>query len=733
MESEHADGTALPSAFPSTTSAPEARTKQSPGGRAAVDAVSSPTKGLLEGRIPKLEKEKDTTGKFLFESNEAIDFITREWYEVALLARASNLDVIRQAFPPGVTFYVDSGADWPGFEFIYLLEGQLQYDGGGHPVVLEPGCFIVRHLARERAYFQTVTDVALLHVCSPPGFHVMQSETEEFYEVARRLDADEYVSGHCKRLEDLAVLVGQKLHLSGEQMGDLGYAAFFHDIGKAKVPKHILQKPGKLTDEEWKVMKQHSTWGREMLEGKDFLRAAARIVEESHEQVDGRGYPKGLKGDEISLEARIVSVVDAYDAMTTDRTYRAAMTEEEAIQELRACAGSQFDEQVVEALIEVLDEHKASFEEREQTWLGQELTQLKQREAFLRIGEAILAGMDVGDILNDVAAGITHYTPFNRAIITLYETPLDPTSTEPIEVAQVAQAGTGSGSAALDLRQAYSIAPSQRGRIFANEHHIGRSYHVPTHGESETGAAAERPGKPRWLAGRFWNPGDRLFIPMWVEERHMIGFIGVDAPSHALSISAQMLEPIEMFANLAAIAVLQAREKQQLTEMATRDPLTDAYNRHFLGEMIEKERARVQRNGSKVSLIMADFMDFHRINVEFGHLEGDRVLKEAAGVLLDAVREVDVLVRYGGDEFLIVMPETGEEEAQSACARIRERIREHDFGLPRPLDVRVGSSTWERGDPREFSDVLEEADRWMYRRGREECADAGRHDGVKRP
>ncbi len=651
-----------------------------------------------------------------------------------LLARASNLDVIREAIPPRVTFYVDSGTDWPGFEFIYLLEGKLQYEGADHPVVLEPGCFIVRHLAQERAYFQTTTAVVLLHICSPPVFHAMRSETEEFYEVARRLDADEYVSGHCKRLENLAIRVGEKLHLSGEQMGDLSYAAFFHDIGKARVPKHILQKSGRLTAEEWDVMKQHSTWGREMLEGTDFLQRAARIVEESHEHVDGRGYPKGVKGDEISLEARIVSVVDAYDAMTTHRTYRAAMTQEEAIRELRSRAGSQFDARVVEALIEVLDQHGAALEEREQAWLGQELTQLKQREAFFRIGEAILAGSDIEDILNDVATGITQYTPFNRAIITLYETPLDPATTEPVGIAQVAQAGTGSGSAPLDLQQAYSIAPQQRARIFSSDCRVGRSYHVPAGGEPEEEAAADRPGEPHLLAGRFWNSGDLLCIPMWIEEQHMIGLIGVDEPRHTLSISAEMLEPIEMFANLATIAVLEARKKQQLTEMATRDPLTDAYNRHYLAEMIEKERARVQRYGSEISLIMADFVDFHKVNVEFGHLEGDRVLREAAGVLLDAVREVDVVVRYGGDEFLIVMPETGEEEAQRASERIRECIRRHDFGLPRAMDVRVGSSTWGKGDPREFSDVLEEADKWMYRRGRdEEGAHAGQRGNAQRP
>jgi diguanylate cyclase (GGDEF)-like protein/putative nucleotidyltransferase with HDIG domain len=650
-----------------------------------------------------------------------------------LLARTSNLDVIREEFPSQVTFYVDSGADWPGFEFYYVLEGKLQCDSVDQPVVLEPGCFIARHLAQERAYFQTITDVVLLHICSPPAFHVMRGETEEFYEVARRLDADEYVSGHCKRLENLAVRVGENLCLSGEQMGDLSYAAFFHDIGKARVPKHILQKSDRLTAEEWDVMKQHPTWGREMLEGTDFLQRAARIVEESHEHVDGGGYPKGLKGDEISLEARIVSVVDAYDAMTTHRTYRAAMTQEEAIRELRACAGSQFDARVVEALVEVLDQHEAWLEEREQAWLGQELTQLKQREAFLRIGEAILAGSDIEDILSDVATGITHYTPFNRAIITLYETPLDPASTEPVGIAQVAQAGAGSGNATLDLQQAYSIAPQQRGRIFASACRVSRSYHVPAGWVSEDGAVADDTSEPDLMAERFWNPGDLLCIPMWVEEQHMIGLIGVDEPRHALSISAQMLEPIEMFANLAAIAVLEARKKQQLTEMATRDPLTGAYNRHYLGEMIEKERARVQRYGSKISLIMADFVDFHKVNVEFGHLEGDRVLREAAGVLLDAVREVDVLVRYGGDEFLIVMPETGEEEAQRASERIRECIRRHDFGLPRAMDIRVGSSTWGKGDPREFSDVLDEADKWMYRRGREETAHAGQYGDARRP
>jgi len=116
---------------------------------------------------------------------------------------------------------------------------------------------------------------------------------------------------------------------------------------------------------------------------------------------------------------------------------------------------------------------------------------------------------------------------------------------------------------------------------------------------------------------------------------------------------------------------------------------------------------------------MIDFVNFREVNVEFGHLEGDRVLEVAAGVLMRAVRDADYVVRYGGDEFLIVMPETGEEQARAACERITESIRGHDFGLPRRLDIRIGSSTWHKDDPRQFVDVLDEADKWMYHRSRD--------------
>ena len=394
-----------------------------------------------------------------------------------------------------------------------------------------------------------------------------------------------------------------------------------------------------------------------------------------------------------------------------------AMSRAEAIRELRSCAGSQFDPRVVEALIDVLGQVETDFREREEAWLGQELTQLKQREAFLQIGEAILAGSNTDSILNDVVKGITRYTPFNCAIISICEGPVDPMGAEPMDVAYVAQAHSGSESGRADLRDAYDLPPEQRQRVFTTENRVGRSYHMVGTTGSAAGDVGPHSGEPHLLAERFWRAGDLLCIPMWVGEDRMIGMIGVDEPNHTLSVTAQMLEPIEMFANLTAIAVLEAKKKRQLTEMATKDPLTGVYNRHYLAELIEDVRPRVERGGLTVSLLMLDFIDFHRLNVKYGHLEGDRVLREAAAAISRAIREGDVLVRYGGDEFLIVMPEAGEAEAEAAGQRVRGEIRAHDFGVPDIVDIRVGSATWRRGSPRKIRDVLEEADRWMYRRG----------------
>lgn len=296
--------------------------------------------------------------RFVFHRDEFRKRVSKGSVETRLLAHADGVEVVKQSLPQDATFYLDSSEEWPGFEFLYLLEGKLLYLGSTPPTPIEPGDYIARFRMPERAWFVVKEDAVVLYVSSQPSFHLMREDIEEFLKLACRLEADEYLDGHCERLEKMAKRVGYRLGLTGEQIYNLSYAAFFHDLGKARVPKEILQKPGKLTEEEWAVMKQHTIWGREMLEEKEFLREAARIVEQTHERVDGQGYPQGLRGDEISLEAKIIAVVDAYDAMTTDRPYRKALSAAEAIRELKKHAGSQFDERVVQAFIRVIEERE---------------------------------------------------------------------------------------------------------------------------------------------------------------------------------------------------------------------------------------------------------------------------------------------------------------------------------------------------------------------------------------
>jgi two-component system, cell cycle response regulator len=164
---------------------------------------------------------------------------------------------------------------------------------------------------------------------------------------------------HVHDVGQLAEVVGLELGLEGQSLHHVRQAAELHDIGKVAVPRTILDKPGRLTDEEWAFIARHTLIGERILGAALALRPVARIVRASHEHFDGNGYPDGLRGHEIPLGARIVAVCDAYDAMTSDRPYQARLTHEAALAELRRCAGGQFDPDVVDAFCRAQAERPA--------------------------------------------------------------------------------------------------------------------------------------------------------------------------------------------------------------------------------------------------------------------------------------------------------------------------------------------------------------------------------------
>jgi putative nucleotidyltransferase with HDIG domain len=172
--------------------------------------------------------------------------------------------------------------------------------------------------------------------------------------LASNMDCHEaYIGSHSERISILATSVAEELGCPLEEMENIRMAALLHDIGEAYIPPYILQKSSRLTDEEWMIIKEHPRIGAEFVTHIKKLEKVAEIIHSHHEKYDGSGYPDKIKGEDIPLGSRILSVVDAYDAMTNLRIHRQASSHQEAIDELKRCCGTFFDEKVVEAFIKL--------------------------------------------------------------------------------------------------------------------------------------------------------------------------------------------------------------------------------------------------------------------------------------------------------------------------------------------------------------------------------------------
>jgi HD-GYP domain-containing protein (c-di-GMP phosphodiesterase class II) len=166
---------------------------------------------------------------------------------------------------------------------------------------------------------------------------------------------DSYTGGHSGRVATYARATAMRIGLHEGEIDTVVMAALLHDIGKIGVADHVLLKPGKLTDIEFGQIKKHPELGWMALKHLDDFKQASLIVLHHHERMDGAGYPGHLRGNEIPLGSRIISVADSYDALTTNRPYRTARTQEQAVEELLRCAGTQFDTRILNAFVEALD------------------------------------------------------------------------------------------------------------------------------------------------------------------------------------------------------------------------------------------------------------------------------------------------------------------------------------------------------------------------------------------
>jgi two-component system, cell cycle response regulator len=225
----------------------------------------------------------------------------------------------------------------------------LEEEGEGFVITAASGAIVLPDETADLSEALRVADTRLYGNKDSRRVSAVGQSKDVLLSVLNERDAE--LRGHLTSVAQMARAVGRRLELPPHELHDLGLAAELHDVGKLAIPDSILSKSDSLTEEEWRFIFRHTLVGERILSAAPSLARIARLVRSTHERIDGAGYPDGLAGSEIPMLSRVISVCDAFLAMTEDRPYRRAMASEDAIAELRRCAGTQFDPIVVEALI----------------------------------------------------------------------------------------------------------------------------------------------------------------------------------------------------------------------------------------------------------------------------------------------------------------------------------------------------------------------------------------------
>lgn len=291
----------------------------------------------------------------IFIKREKIDFLNKDSKsDLFLLMKQKGMEIMLQTVYKDSLIWITPTAEKTMCEFFYIINGSLTLEFEDESVTLgDNDCFYTKDL-KGKVLLKSNTDLKVLYVSNGPVFQYLDNFYEELnYLLDKITEKDEYTKQHCKRVADYCLFFSQKLKCTEEILDKVVVASLFHDVGKCYIPDEILKKNGKLTKEEFKEIYKHPTYSKKLLSGK-FSNEVTEIAYAHHERLDGSGYPCGLKGDEISLEARIIAVADSFDAMTTKRPYNSPKTYAEAADELYKLY-DKYDRTVTGALKELVD------------------------------------------------------------------------------------------------------------------------------------------------------------------------------------------------------------------------------------------------------------------------------------------------------------------------------------------------------------------------------------------
>jgi diguanylate cyclase (GGDEF)-like protein/putative nucleotidyltransferase with HDIG domain len=539
--------------------------------------------------------------------------------------------------------------------------------------------------------------------------------------LATAIDAkDQTTHCHVRRVQIYAAGMGRVFNLSASEIEALKAGALLHDVGKLAVPDHILNKPGRLTTAEFERMKVHTTVGAQILERVNFPYPVVPIVRHHHEQWNGLGYPDGLKGEEIPLTARILSVVDCFDSVREDRPYRRGMTREEAKALLLRGAGTHFDPAVVNHFIKNLPRFEAEITELDLDHLssaGEEceahslieadLHQTKERPSVLaydqiknahrevyalyEIARTFGSSLDIEDTLSILVNKVGHVVPFDTCVVYLYD-----------ELKAYATASHVAGRNAHVLRDR-CVAPGEgvTGFALSNRRSINR---IDPKLDFD-GVQMEQDGEYRAMAALPLIRDDRLLGALSVYSMEL----------HEYTDDHMRL--LETVTRLASDALFNAMHHAETESNALTDPLTGLPNARCMYLRFEQEASRARRINRPFQVIMLDLDEFKQVNDTFGHRVGDKMLREVAHIIQAQMREYDFLARYAGDEFVAIVQDLAGVQVEELCERIESAVSKFSLHVRAGHDARVGISVGAATyglDGETLDQLLITADQAMY-------------------
>ena len=578
------------------------------------------------------------------------------------------------------------------------------------PITLAATYLIYRNAsARLRAKTDEITALGNLHFATAEA-------------LATAIDAkDQTTHCHVRRVQIYAAGMGAVFELAPSEIAALKAGALLHDIGKLAVPPHILNKPGPLTPAEFEKMKIHTVVGAQILGRVDFPYPVLPIIRHHHEQWDGRGYPDRLRGEQIPITARIISVVDCFDSLREDRPFRRGMTLDEATAFLLRGSGVHFDPFVVEQFLKHLPDfdsqiaalglqHQASNNSNEPPLQLSDVDMIQTRErgsfiaydqikkahrevyALYEIARTFGTSLDVEHTLEILVDKVGHVVPFDTCIVYFYD-----------ETKGYATARHVVGKFAQKLANR-NIVPGEgvTGFALANRSPVNQLH--PS--LDFTDINPEALIKYRSMAS----------LPLFKDDM-LLGALSVYS-GDLEQYTDDHMRLLETVTRLASDALANAMQHAEAESNALTDPLTGLPNARYLSLRFDEEAARARRTDRAFQVVMLDLDEFKKVNDTYGHKSGDKMLREVAHLISGQLREYDFLARYGGDEFVALVQEVVGAQVEELCARIENAVSKFTMSVARNRFARVGISVGTATfgiDGETLDHLIAHADSEMYR------------------